>query len=110
MKDHRVISLTDPAFAVNDNTAIGELAVIIKLVLSVPEDISLVGCNDIPSVNSLPTPLTTVRVPFDQIAAAALDPLTSDLVEEHRRIRDATPTLTLRRSTAAPSRGLDEKT
>lgn len=88
-------------FAVNDNTAIGALSTIEKLGLSVPKDVSLVGYNDIPIVSRLPTPLTSVRVPFDQIAAAALDLLASGPTGEHDRIRVATPTLIPRRSTAA---------
>ena len=42
-------------FAENDNTAIGALSTLAKLGLSVPDDISLVGCyNDIPLVSSAP--------------------------------------------------------
>ena len=37
--------------------------------LRIPDDLSLVGYNDIPVVSRLPVPLTTVRVPFQQIAA-----------------------------------------
>jgi LacI family transcriptional regulator len=90
-------------FAVNDNTAIGALSTLVKLGLSVPQDVSLVGYNDIPIVNRLPTPLTSVRVPFDLIATAALDLLINGPEGEHDRIRIATPTLIPRRSTAAPS-------
>ena len=90
-------------FAVNDNTAIGALSTIEKLGLSVPGDISLVGYNDIPIVSRLPTPMTSVRVPFDQIAAAALDLLTRGPADERDRIRVATPTLIPRQSTAVPA-------
>jgi len=89
-------------FAVNDNTAIGAFSTIRRLGRSVPEDVSLVGYNDIPIVSRLSTPLTTVRVPFDQIAAAALDLLTGGPSGKNDRIRIATPTLIPRRSTAAP--------
>lgn len=89
-------------FAVNDNTAIGALSALGKLGLSVPRDVSLVGYNDIPIVSRLPTPLTSVRVPFDRIAAAALDLLAAGPMGEHDRIRVAAPTLIPRRSTAAP--------
>ena len=91
-------------FAVNDNTAIGALSALRRLGLSVPGDVSLVGYNDIPIVSRLPTPLTSVRVPFDQIAAAALDLLTHGPDGPHDRIRVAAPTLIPRRSTAAPRR------
>ena len=50
-------------FAVNDNTAIGVMAAAHALGLRIPDDLSLVGYNDIPIVSRLPVPLTTVRVP-----------------------------------------------
>lgn len=89
-------------FAVNDNTAIGAMSTLRRRDLAIPGDISLVGYNDIPIVSRLSTPMTTVRVPFDQIAAAALDLLTHGPAGEQDRIRMATPTLIPRRSTAAP--------
>ncbi|ETX30324.1 LacI family DNA-binding transcriptional regulator [Roseivivax isoporae] len=100
----RLLSLDAPPsaiFAVNDNTAIGALSAIARRGLSVPEDISLVGYNDIPIVSRLPVPLTTVRVPFDQIAAAALDLLTATDLADDDRLRVVTPSLIPRRSTAA---------
>jgi len=90
-------------FAVNDNTAIGALSTLQRLELSVPGDVSLVGYNDVPIVSRLPTPLTSVRVPFDQIASAALDLLTRGPDGEHDRIRVAAPTLIPRHSTARPN-------
>lgn len=87
-------------FAVNDNTAIGALSGLTKLGLSVPGDVSLVGYNDIPIVSHLPTPLTTLRVPFDQIASEALDLLGRENVVQEERIRVSAPTLIPRKSTA----------
>lgn len=87
-------------FAVNDNVAVGALSTLTRLGLSVPEDVSLVGYNDIPLVSRLPIPMTTVRVPFDQIAVAALDLLNVGARSEQDRIRIAAPTLIPRRSTA----------
>jgi LacI family transcriptional regulator len=86
-------------FAVNDNTAIGAMSALRRLDLAIPGDVSLVGYNDIPIVSRLGTPMTSVRVPFDQIAAAALDLLTRGAEGEQDRIRVATPTLIPRRST-----------
>lgn len=88
-------------FAVNDNTAIGALSAFEDLGLSVPKDVSLVGYNDIPIVSRLPTPLTSVRVPFDQIAGAALELLISGPQGAHDRVRVTPPTLIPRRSTAS---------
>jgi LacI family transcriptional regulator len=44
-----------------------------------------------------------VRVPFDQIATAALDLLVGGSSGKDDRLRVATPTLIPRRSTAAPA-------
>lgn len=87
-------------FAVNDNTAIGALSGLTRLSLSVPGDVSLVGYNDIPILSHLPTPLTTLRVPFDQIASEALDLLGRENVVQEERIRVSAPTLIPRKSTA----------
>ena len=67
---------------------------------SVPDDVSIVGYNDIPIVSHLPTPLTTVRVPFEQIASNALDLLTHGAASADDRIRLSAPTLIPRKSTS----------
>lgn len=89
-------------FAVNDNTAIGALSGLSRLGISVPNDVSVVGYNDIPIVSHLATPLTTLRVPFEQIASNALDLLTGGAVSAEDRIRVSAPTLIPRKSSAKP--------
>jgi LacI family transcriptional regulator len=93
-------------FAVNDNTAIGAMSALTNLGLSVPDDVSLVGYNDIPIVSHLPTPLTTLRVPFDQIAAAAIELLDSGNSKSHDPVKRIAPTLIPRRSTSVVRLGL----
>ncbi len=98
----KLMSLTSrptAIFAVNDNTAIGALSRLTELGLRVPDDISLVGYNDVPVVSHLPVPLTSVRVPFDQIATSALDLLSEAMTDVGDPVRMATPTLIPRRST-----------
>ncbi|MGI5132301.1 LacI family DNA-binding transcriptional regulator [Pseudonocardia sp. CA-107938] len=91
-------------FAVNDNTAIGVMAAAHALGLTIPDDLSLVGYNDIPVVSRLPVPLTTVRVPFQQIATTALDLLRDSGRGNPPRTVTATPTLIPRRSTGPAPR------
>ncbi|KGJ05379.1 LacI family transcriptional regulator [Paracoccus halophilus] len=91
-------------FAINDNTAIGALSALAKRGIAVPGDVSLVGYNDIPIVSRLPIPLTTVRVPFDQIATAALELFLADEPPARERMRVVAPTLIPRQSTARHDR------
>jgi LacI family transcriptional regulator len=59
----------------NDLVAIGLLRALSELGLRVPDDVSVVGYDDIPILPYLPIPLTTVRVPrfrMGQIAAEML--------------------------------------
>lgn len=90
-------------FAVNDNTAIGALSTLLSNNIRVPDEMSLIGYNDIPIVSRLPIPLTTLRVPFDFIAKEAL----SLLLDQHSlapdSMRISAPTLIPRKSTGRAS-------
>ncbi|ACL41333.1 transcriptional regulator, LacI family [Pseudarthrobacter chlorophenolicus A6] len=87
-------------FAANDNIAMGIMAAAHRHSLRIGPDLSLVGYNDTPLAARLPTPLTSVRVPLDQIARTAIDLLTHPDTE--MRVRISTPTLIPRDSTAPP--------
>lgn len=67
-------------FAVSDSIAIGVVGVARDVGLSIPDDLGLVGYNDIPVAAQLPVPLTTVRSPAHQIGATAFKRLL-DLIE-----------------------------
>lgn len=68
-------SRPDAVFTVSDTIAIGVLGVARDLGLSIPDDLALVGYNDIPVVSQLPVPLTTVRSPARKIGATGLEHL-----------------------------------
>src|SRR5699024_8059497 len=53
----------DALFTVSDSIAIGVLGVARDLGLRIPDDLGLVGYNDIPVAAQLPVPLTTVAAP-----------------------------------------------
>ncbi|TSD49141.1 substrate-binding domain-containing protein [Rhodococcus sp. KBS0724] len=67
----------DAIFTVSDTIAIGVLGVARDLGLSIPDDLALVGYNDIPVVSQLPVPLTTVRSPARKIGATGVQNLLS---------------------------------
>ncbi len=62
-------------FTVSDTIAIGVMGVARDLGLRIPDDLALIGYNDIPVVAQLPVPLTTVRSPAHDIGATAVSRL-----------------------------------
>jgi LacI family transcriptional regulator len=91
-------------FAANDLSAIATIEVARDLGLSVPEDLSVIGFDDIPESAQTDPPLTTVHQPIQQMGAAAIEMLTALLDgttvdEPHVRLPTS---LVQRRTTAAP--------
>ena len=73
---------------------------------TVPADLSVVGFNDIPLAGRFDPPLTTVRVPQQEMGARAaalvIAALEGERIEARRVLVEAT--LVVRASTAAPAR------
>ncbi len=75
---HALLSSVDPPtaiFAVNDTAAVGVMGAARQRGLRVPDDLSIVGYNDISIVAQLPTPLTTVHSPTGRMGAVAVERL-----------------------------------
>ena len=90
--------------AANDLLAIGCYDALEARGLRCPEDVSIVGFNDMPLVDHLRPPLTTVRVPQREIGTVAADLLLQRLAEGSDMAREILlkPTLIVRGSTAPP--------
>jgi LacI family transcriptional regulator len=109
----RLLSLPDPptaVFAVTDMVALGLAAVARQLGFRIPEDLAIVGYNDIPLAGRVSPGLTTMHVPIHEFGSVAVRLLLEQLESETvgRRVR-FTPDLIVRESTvagAASSRGL----
>ncbi len=65
----------DAIFAGDDDTSIGVLAYLKETGVRVPEDIAVVGFDDIPLARHLTPPLTTVRAPIEVAAREAVNQL-----------------------------------
>lgn len=93
-------------FAANDLLALGVLRVLRERGVRVPEEISLVGYNDMPLVEMLDPPLTTVKVPQYQMGREAARLLLEELGEDAGSLRGRSVQLpshlVVRGSTAAP--------
>ncbi|HEY0258681.1 MAG TPA: LacI family DNA-binding transcriptional regulator [Lacisediminihabitans sp.] len=59
-------------FAANDMSALGVVAVAHQLGLRVPEDVSVIGFDDVPEAASSTPPLTTMAQPLQDMGARAL--------------------------------------
>jgi DNA-binding LacI/PurR family transcriptional regulator len=71
-----LLELRDPptgVVCVSDRVAVGALEAIAERGLRVPDDISVVGFNDIPAASYVHPKLTTIRVPFPQIGKIAAE-------------------------------------
>lgn len=100
----KLLSLQDPptaVFAANDLLAMGALLALNEKGWSVPDDISIVGFDDIWVVERITPPLTTVKVPLFEMGYLALNILYKELndiytEQEHVLLQ---PSLVVRRST-----------
>ncbi|GGL15718.1 LacI family DNA-binding transcriptional regulator [Planomonospora parontospora] len=105
----RLLRLPEPPTAVftcNDGQAIGVYHAAHELGLRIPDDLSVIGFDDMPSMRWAIPPLTTIRQPLTEMAAAATAMLVT-LAEgdplQRNRLEFATE-LVVRGSTAPPKR------
>ena len=104
-----LLALAEPPtaiFAANDLSAFGAIMAIREAGLRVPDDISVIGFDDIPTAAQFFPPLTTIRQPIRQVGRSAVNTLLALIAG----IDAASPQVTLpteivlRASTAPPPR------
>ena len=94
-------------FAANDDMAIGLIRALTEAGRRVPEDISVVGFDDIPVAAYVTPPLTTVRQPFDAMAQDGLKLLVHAIENPQAHplpMTDPPVELVVRSSSAPPPR------
>jgi DNA-binding LacI/PurR family transcriptional regulator len=107
---HVLLSKTNPPTAlitINDMYAFGVYAGARDLGLNIPEDVSVVGVDDIALTEVVQPPLTTVRQPIREIARLAVECLIGRLQDtrtEPLGHQVLSPTIVVRASTARCSR------
>jgi DNA-binding LacI/PurR family transcriptional regulator len=91
-------------FAANDQMALGLLRALHEAGLRVPEDVSVVGFDDLPESGYFSPPLTTVRQDFQELGKRAMALLLRVLAgEQAASVPLVEPVLIIRASTAAPA-------
>lgn len=104
---NELLDLTEPPTAIfssNDVMAFGVMEAVRDHHLRIPEDISIVGFDDVPQATQVHPPLTTVRQPLEQMGRAAAQ-LLLELIQEPDRLppRIELPTeLAIRATTQKP--------
>lgn len=96
----------DGVFVANDHMSIGLLAALRERDLRVPDDVSIVGFDDVPEAGFLTPPLTTVRQDFGLLGEMIMQKVLV-AVEEPDTVTEDTPLptrLILRQSTHEPPR------
>ena len=71
----------DCYFADNDHIAIGAIAALKEAGYRIPEDVAVVGFDDLPLCNYMEPPLTTVHVPTQVMGETAISRL-AEMVEK----------------------------
>jgi LacI family transcriptional regulator len=102
----RLFTLPDPPtalFAVTDMAALGAAAVARRMGRRIPEDVAIVGYNDIPLASRVSPGITTMHVPIHEFGSVAvsllLEQIENDKPTRHRVL--FTPELVVRSSTVA---------
>jgi LacI family transcriptional regulator len=93
-------------FAYNDISAIGSICAFQEAGLRVPQDLSVVGFDDIQSAGFITPPLTTVRQPLHRMGEIAARTLLERIEGRIKYVSEILiePELVVRKSTAPPSR------
>ena len=98
-------------FAANDQMAFGTIHAANELGLRVPDDLSVVGFDNIPFGSYFDPPLTTVEIPMYQIGAAAMEMLVNVISgEDGEKFRSFGTNLLVRASTARKASQKNKRT
>jgi LacI family transcriptional regulator len=88
----RLLSASPSAvFAASDVMAIGALKTLREAGLQIPQDVALVGFDDVPIASAVEPALTTVRQPIDRLGRMATEVLLS-VIEDSLESEDEAPT------------------
>jgi DNA-binding LacI/PurR family transcriptional regulator len=98
---------TTAVFVANDQMAIGVLHAFAEAGVRVPEDVSVVGFDDIPEAGFLNPALTTIRQDFQAVGQRAIDLVTTTLNGMPASMPLLPPELIIRKSTQRTRRPLE---
>lgn len=74
----------DGIFCYNDTTAIGSMRALLKAGIKIPEQVKVIGFDNVPAAEYLPVSLTTAAQPVDELVSEALK-LTEERLDNYDR-------------------------
>jgi len=89
-------------FAASDDSALGAIRALRENDLRIPDDMSIVGFDDLPHSSWIDPPLTTIRQPLAQMGSAAVDVIVRVRAGQHPAARTELSTTLVVRSSTAP--------
>ena len=94
-------------FAASDDSALGAIRALREADLRIPDDMSVIGFDDLPHSSWIDPPLTTIRQPLAQMGSAAVDVIVRVRAGRHPHpaARTELSTTLVVRSSTAPLRG-----
>jgi DNA-binding LacI/PurR family transcriptional regulator len=101
----RMLALPDPPtaiFAASDEQAMGVYEAARRRGLQLPEELSVVGFDDVPTARWMSPPLTTLRQPLAEMAALAVRTLLAGDSADFNHRAELSTNLVVRSSTAPP--------
>lgn len=109
LETRALLDLDPPPTAIiagSDTMAIGTYRAAAEVGLSIGSDLAVVGFDDRPEASWMDPPLTTVRIPVDRLAAAAIEVMLEPVPPVDRSPSIA-GTLVIRASSSAPTRAIN---
>ncbi len=97
----------DGLLCFNDEVAIGCYTALTKAGLRIPADVRIVGCDGLENAQYLPCPISSIRLPVEEMCGLAWDILLSRLNESSRPLQQSelVPRLVVRASSAGEDSG-----
>lgn len=93
-------------FAGNDKMAIGAISGLKQIGKRVPEDVSVIGCDDVHQAAFCDPPLTTIHTPIFDVGARACARVLELVNGKKEQVRETQEVcISVRKSTAAPRKG-----
>lgn len=79
----------DGVIAANDDMALAIMSELLRRGLRIPDDVAIIGFDDVPEAKTAPVPLSSLAQPFDDMARHALDSIQSQAEGQRPKLTES---------------------